>query len=56
MGVGPYDLSRVRVKSDNNRLPVNAPCFFFEPVNDLLVPEMNAVKSADGDHRVAERR
>ena len=56
MGVGPYDLSRVRVKSDDNRLPVNVLRFFFEAVNDLLVPEMNAVKSADGNYRVAERR
>jgi hypothetical protein len=44
------------MKSDDDRFTVIGDRFGFEFINDLPVPHMHAVKSADGDHCIPESR
>jgi hypothetical protein len=44
------------MKRDNNRLPVYLSCLFFQPADDLPVPHVHAIESADGNDGISEWR
>src|SRR4051812_12186445 len=48
------DLSRVRIKTDDDRFTICTRCFFFQSINDLLMSLVNSIKSANSDHCIPE--
>jgi hypothetical protein len=47
--------ARMRKKSEQHSLAIDAPGAFTKAIDDLLVAEMNAVEGSGGDDRIADR-
>ena len=52
---GRDHFQRVRIEGNHHGNAADLCCHLFQLAEDLTVTEMNAVKIADGDHRIAQR-